>query len=57
MRTDGRTDKNSPCFLQDLVPFGAAALLKFSKNKKYHKQGKVNADHILPLGDLFVLLM
>ena len=24
-RTNGRTDRNSPCVLQDFVPFGAAA--------------------------------
>ena len=40
-RKDGRTDrwkdKNSPSVLQDFIPFGAAALLPFSKKVK---QGK-----------------
>ena len=47
------TDKNSPCVLQDFVPFRAAALLPLKFTLKMLKQGKGIADHILPLGDLF----
>ena len=50
---DGWTDKNSPCVLQDFVPFRAAALLPLKFTLKMLKQGKGIADHILPLGDLF----
>ena len=35
--TDRWKDKNSPCVLQDFIPFGAAALLPFIKKVK---QGK-----------------
>ena len=49
---DGWTDKNSPCVLQDFVPFRAAALLPLKFTLKMLKQGKGIADHILPLGDL-----
>ena len=47
-RTDGRTD--SPCVLQDFVPFGAAALLPLNLNHFLLKQGTGTADHLLPLG-------
>ena len=47
-RTDGRTD--SPCVLQDFVPFGAAALLPLNLNHVPLKQGTGTADHLLPLG-------
>ena len=46
-RMDGRTD--SPCVLQDFVPFGAAALLPLNLNHFLLKQGKGTADHLLPL--------
>ena len=45
---DGRTD--SPCVLQDFVPFGAAALLPLNLNHFLLKQGTGTADHLLPLG-------
>ena len=44
-------ERKSPCVLQDIVPFGAAALLPLTHNQA--KQGKGIADHILPMGDLF----
>merc|ERR1711954_211461 len=47
-RMDGRTD--SPCVLQDFVPFGAAALLPLNLNHTQLKQGTGTADHLLPLG-------
>ena len=47
-RTYGRTD--SPCVLQDFVPFGAAALLPLNLNHTLLKQGTGTADHLLPLG-------
>ena len=46
--TDGWTD--SPCVLQDFVPFGAAALLPLNINHILLKQGTGTADHLLPLG-------
>ena len=48
---DGRTD--SPCVLQDFVPFGAAALLPLNLNHTLHKQGTGTVDHSLPLGCYF----
>ena len=45
---DRRTD--SPCVLQDFVPFGAAALLPLNLNHILLKQGTGTADHLLPLG-------
>ena len=42
---DGRTD--SPCVLQDFVPFGAAALLPLNLNHILPKQGTGTADHLL----------
>ena len=45
---DGWTD--SPCVLQDFVPFGAAALLPLNLNNTLLKQGTGTADHLLPLG-------
>ena len=53
-QTDGRTD--SPCVLQDFVPFGAAALLPFNLNHLLLKQGTGTADHLLPLGCYLPLL-
>ena len=47
-RTDGQTE--SPCVLQDFVPFGAAALLLLNLNQTPLKQGTGTADHIPPLG-------
>ena len=44
---DGWTD--SPGFLQDFVPFRAAALL-LNLNPTLLKQGTGTADHLLPLG-------
>merc|ERR1712030_168799 len=44
--TDGRTD--SPCVLQDFVPFGAAALLPLNLNHIPLKQGTGTADHLPP---------
>ena len=38
-------DRNSPCVLQDFVPFGPAALLPFDFNKHQLKQGKGTDDH------------
>ena len=52
-RTDGRTD--SPCVLQDFVPFGAAALLPLNLNHFLLKQGTGTADHLLPLGCYYLL--
>ena len=51
-QTEGRTDKrtDSPCVLQDCVPFGAAALLPLNLNRFLLKQGTGTADHLLPLG-------
>ena len=49
-RRDGQTD--FPCVLQDLVPFGAAALLNL--NHTLHKQGTGTADHLLPLGCYYI---
>ena len=49
---DGQTD--SPCVLQDFVPFGAAALLPFNLNHFLLKQGTGTADHLLPLGCYFL---
>ena len=51
---DGRTD--SPCVLQDFVPFGAAALLPLNLNHFLLKQGTGTADHLLPLGCYSALL-
>ena len=48
VRMDGRTD--SPCVLQDFVPFGAAALLPLNLNHTLLEQGTSTADHLLPLG-------
>ena len=53
-RTDGWTD--SPCVLQDFVPFGAAALLPLSLNHTLLKQGTGTADRLMLLR-LFMLLM
>ena len=51
-RTDIRTD--SPCVLQDFVPFGAAAqLLPLNLNHTRLKQGTGTADHLLPWGTLY----
>ena len=37
---DGRMDeRKSPCVLQDIVPFGAAALLPITYNHQHMKQG------------------
>ena len=44
----GRTD--SPCILQEFVPFGAAALLPLNLSHTLLKQGTGTADHLLPLG-------
>ena len=39
-RTDAhRNKRKSPCVLQDIVPFGAAALLPITYNHKHTKQG------------------
>ena len=54
-RTDGRTD--SPCVLQDFIPFGAAALLPLNLNHTLLKQGTGTADHLLPLGCYSVLFI
>ena len=51
---DGRTD--SPCVLQDFVPFGAAALLPLNLQHFLLKQGTGTADHLLPLGCYCFLL-
>ena len=50
---EGRTD--SPCVLQDFVPFGAAALLPLNLNHTLLKQGMGTADHLLPLGCYLVI--
>ena len=52
-QTDGQTDRNSPCVLEDFVPFRAAALLPINFNTHKLKQGKGTDDHILPVGDWF----
>ena len=51
-RTNGRTDgwADSPCVLQDFVPFEAAALLPLNLNHTLLKQGTGAADHLPPLG-------
>ena len=54
-RTYGRTD--SPCVLQDFVPFGAAALLPLNLNHTLLKQGTGTADHLLPLGCYFSFIV
>ena len=54
---DERTDEQkSPYVLQDFVPFGAAALLPLQFTIM---QSWVTgmADHILPLGDLFKVML
>ena len=48
---DGRTD--SPCVLQDFVPFGAAALLPLNLNHILLKQGTGTAVHLLPFSCYF----
>ena len=59
-RTDGRMDgwtngrKISP-FYRTLSPIGAAALPLPMKTKEKVEQGKGTADHLMPLGYLFVL--
>ena len=54
---DGRTDKQkSPCVLQDIVPFGAAALLPLTPFHNHASRATGIADHILQLGDLFLPL-
>ena len=50
----GRTD--SPCVLQDFVPFGSAALLPLNLNQTLLKQGTGTADHLPPLGLLLKLI-
>jgi len=50
-RTNGQTD--SPCVLQDFVPFGAAGLLPLNLNHTLLKQGTGTADHLLLLGCYF----
>ena len=51
-RMDEQTDKQMfPCFLQDFIPFGAAALPPLTQIHNHAQQG--NGYHILPLGDLF----
>ena len=45
-RVYGRTD--SPCVLQDFIPFGAAALLPINLNNTLLKQGTGTTDHLLP---------
>ena len=54
-RTDGWTDvqKISP-FYRTLSPIGAAALPPLMKTKEKVEQGKGTADHLMPLGYLFV---
>ena len=44
---------DSPCILQDFVPFVTAALLPLNLNHSLLKQGLSTADHLLPLGDWF----
>ena len=51
---DRQTD--SPCVLQDFVPFGAAALLPLNLNHILLKQGTGTADHLPPLGCYFTLV-
>ena len=57
-RTNGRTDgrKISP-FYRTLSPTGAAALPPPMKTKEKIEQGNGTADHLMPLGYLFQLLM
>ena len=54
-QTDGRTDewKISP-FYRTSSPIGAAALLPPMKTKEKVEQGKGTADHLMPLGYLFI---
>ena len=52
-RMEGRMDvwtDRSPCVLQDLVPFGAAAPLLLNLDHTLFKQGMGTADHLLRLG-------
>ena len=46
-RMDGQMDRrtDSPRFLQDFVPFGAAALLPLNLSHTLLKQGTGTADH------------
>ena len=55
---DGQMDRwtDSPCVLQDFVPFGAADLLPLNLNHSLLKQGTGTADHLLPLGCYFFFL-
>ena len=57
VRTDGRTygRTDSPCVLQDFVPFGAAALLPLILNQTLLKQGSGTADHVTTICKLSVL--
>ena len=51
-----RTDKqNFSPFYRTLSPIGAAALLYIHINYQLLKQGKGTADHVMPLGDWFLL--
>ena len=57
-RADGRTDerKISP-FYRTLSPIGDAALPPPMKTKEKVEQGKGTADHLMPLGYLFFVLL
>ena len=51
-QTDGWTE-NLP-FYRTLSPIGAAALAPPMKTKEKVEQGKGTADHLMPLGYLFI---
>ena len=57
-RTDGWTDgqKISP-FYRTSSPIGAAALPPPKKTKEKVEQGKGTADHLMPLGYFFILVL
>ena len=52
-RMDGR---NFSPFYRTSSPIGAAALLPIHVNYQIPKQGKGTADHMMPLGDWFLML-
>ena len=57
-RTNKRTnERKSPCFLQDIDPFRAAALLPLTPFHNHASRATGIADHILPLGDLLIVLL
>ena len=55
-RTDGRTNRRKiSLFYRTLSPIGAAALPPPMETKEKVEQGKGTADHLMPLGYLFLV--